>query len=235
MSFLCSVLSDLLSAVIVGVALLWITHRLSKPKIQVSDSIITTPKKWVGHWLDGERRGSSDTIDVIERASEGNYFHFYLLPVENRRHWFIDGEAEVTKTSMSVWDSESKAFTNKKGCRWWSPENSGSDPLFTEGKSSLSEKWATEIPINDERHIVIAYNQIDKNDLYRFSVDTDEKNGFLNTDDKLSLPCYLLIELSCKRLPKKHIKMKIERGVFINYSFEVLSDFPSEIEEVYNF
>lgn len=235
MSFLCSVLSDLLSAVIVGVALLWITHQLSRPKIEISDSIITTPKKWVGYWLEGDRRGSTDTVDVIERTSEGNYFFFYLLPVENKRHWFIDGEAEVTKTTISIWDSENKVFTNKKGARWWSPENSGSDPLFTKGKSSFSDKTKTEIGINDERHIVIAYNQVDKKTLYRFSVETDEKNGFLNNEDEISLPCFILIELSCKRLPKKYIKLKVSEGIFSGFSFEVIKMFPKEIEELCNF
>lgn len=221
-----SLILGIVSTVIGGIILVIIGYLFRRPRLYSLSQIITTPEKFVGSWTGDNRRGTTDFKDSIERTAEGNDYFFYLLGITNKQKCFINETAIIYKTTMRIWDDNTKDFSFETGCRWWSPEFSSSNPLFTKGTSDFGKKNRTIIPVNSTEYIVLGYSPKNQKVIYRFSTDSDENIGFPAINDRIAnIPCHLLISIYGEKIERFDICIKIDKNKYVDgFAFEILSD-----------
>lgn len=164
---------------------------LSRPKIIFLKNGWIEPNKGVSVPRD---YGKYPTSDTVQEDYDKEVHCYYGITIHNKHFLFGRPKAEITSTTIEIWDSNGGSYTGKYEGRYWDSSSSGSHPLYRRGSSLPRYKYGN---FDDEKQVigdgenlqlVIAYNfREDGSGFYRFTQDSDtyphtsiEKDRFTN-------------------------------------------------------
>lgn len=228
----CLIFWTIVTAIIAGLVVYMI---LDKPRL-------VTPSKT--GWVEKHKRinvyqnkeFSSDTDLYIERIVKSqNYYTIYGIRIRNDRNWkFGRAEANISSASIKMWNSKLIPVTDRYKLRLWEDHSQPETyPLFPKDKTVAGNKKT--IGEGGTIDLVIAYNQENENNYYRFQVSTSAFGAFPAPRDlfKDPMPHFAVIEISANRTNPK-IFLRIDEIKQSELEIKVISeeDFPLAKEEI---
>ena len=225
-------LPTIISTIVTGVIVLWVGYILfDRPKI-------TTPypegwvveHKQVNTFREREHSTDIDSYPIKELKTQ-DYYTFYGITVRNEKWIFPRVEAKITKVNMKVWNSKYEPVTDTYDVRWWNRKHAGIDPLF----SGKRQNRDISIGEGEELDLVIAYNQENESDHFRFTIETPTFENFPVYKDKFRspMPHYAIVRVHGHKI-NKVIYLRLELGRHekeMRIAIIPKSNFPSEIKE----
>jgi hypothetical protein len=186
---------------------------------------ITTPYR--EGWKTDPKR--VNTYSLPREVKTQDYYIFYGITIRNERRIIPAVEAKITKASLKIWNSKFQPVTDTYDVRWWNRKHAAIDPLFSGKKHSESKTLGQ----GEEIDLVIAYNQENENDFYRFTIETPAFGNFPVYADKFRdpMPHYVILRLHGNKI-NKDIYLSVELASKNELKIEILPrrDFPIEIK-----
>jgi hypothetical protein len=188
-AFVMEITSGIIGGIIAGIVLIFFGYIVDKPKLAVVFPAWKR-RKWVGEFSDSKKKKKKRIL------IHGDHYIFYGITIQNQKRWLPRPSAEITSTTMKIWDSKGEVIAGERQCRWWTVDHASIDPLFIGSKADIDERKRKNIGSGAEESIVLFYHQEAPSSFYRFSVASDILN-FPNLDDELRgpMPYYAFIKI----------------------------------------
>jgi hypothetical protein len=178
---------------------------------------------------------SSSSSYVTPELATRDYYSFYGITIQNQRWVFRGVEAKISRATIMVWNSNHEAVTDRYLLRLWEDRTHPEVfPLFPKTKTDAGE--AKTIGEGGTLDLVIAYNQENEANYYRFSVSSSAHDAFPAPRDlfKNPMPHYAIIGIEGHRINQSIYLLLDEIGLN-ELEIRILpkKGFPSEINAAY--
>lgn len=201
---MCDFFVGILSGLLFPVILYGGKIMIIKPKLKIAESF-WKEEKWVGF---EKNKGHGSTSINTEVVCDGYNFTIYGIKVQNEHQKFIARDpAEITSTTIQVFDKDGNQIIPVREGRWWSNDLSTLDNLFV-SKDNIDIKTRRERTISDgENKELTIYFELDapSGHFYLFAIDSDRKSKFLDKENffKGHPPYYAKVFIKGKNFHKE--------------------------------
>lgn len=195
---ICTIFWTIVTGIIIAVGAYMI---LERPKL--------IPESNIG-WVENNKRinvyenlnYSSDTDLHVERKLKSqSYYTIYGIRIKNDKNWrFGRAEANNPSAKIKMWNSHLIPVSDKYEARLWKDHSQPEIyPLFPKNKDSINNIGA--IGEGGTFDLVIAYNQENESNYYKFQASTSAFGAFPAQRDliKPPFPYFAIIEISANR------------------------------------
>ncbi len=205
---MCDILNEIIVGVLSGIISPIILYggkiMITKPRLKMSKGY-WKEGKWVGFEKNKAHGSTSMNTEVV---CDGYAFTIYGIKIENEHQKLIVRDpAEITSTTIQVFDKDGNQIILTRECRWWSHDLSELDNLFVStDKIDITSRRNQIISDGESRSLAI-YFELDapSGHFKLFAIDSDRKSKFFSGENRFKgqPPYYAKLFINGKNFHKE--------------------------------